>query len=47
MKEGVIHAAGPTEEVFTEEVIEKIYDVPVKILREHRIVVFDQESLPT
>jgi iron complex transport system ATP-binding protein len=47
MKKGVIHVAGPTEEVFTEEVIEKIYDVPVKILREHRIVIFDQERLPT
>jgi len=46
MKKGVIHVAGPTEEVFTEEVIEKIYDVPVKLLREHRIVIFDQESLP-
>ena len=47
MKKGVIHVAGPTEEVFTEEVIEKIYDVPVKILREHRTVIFDQERLPT
>jgi iron complex transport system ATP-binding protein len=47
MKKGVIHVAGPTEEVFTEEVIEKIYDVPVKILREHRTVIFDRERLPT
>jgi iron complex transport system ATP-binding protein len=47
MKKGVIHVAGPTKEVFTEEVIEKIYDVPAKILREHRIVIFDQERLPT
>ncbi|AEA13644.1 hypothetical protein TUZN_2189 [Thermoproteus uzoniensis 768-20] len=40
MKNGEIYAIGPAEEVFAEEVIEKVYEVRPKILREHRAILF-------
>ena len=40
MRDGEIYAAGPVEEVFSEDVVEAVYGVRPLILRGHKAVVF-------